>query len=104
MVVQGPPERLGACEELFTLLLSIPGLKLRLKTIVFTRACTQSVEVVQRQLHLMATAVSEVVGSSDLRLLFQHVLASGNILNQGTSKGGAQVRSEESLLACLTLL
>lgn len=99
------PARLGACERFFYLIMDLPDLKARLSAVLFTRAFPSSVANVRHHLHLMNTAASELRDSSDFRLLLQHILAVGNCLNEGTSKGGAQVRTRCLLgLPCYTRL
>ena len=63
----------------------------RLDAVVFTRSFASTSDSVRHHLALMNTAASELRGSLDFKLLLQHVLAVGNCMNMGTSKGSAQV-------------
>ena len=64
----------------------------RLDAIVFTRIFASTSVSISHHLELMNTAAKELRGSRDFKLLLQHVLAVGNCMNMGTSKGSAQVR------------
>jgi hypothetical protein len=82
---------LGTCEYFFMRLMDLPHLASRLSAVLFERTFSDNNKRLQDLLDLTVTAASDLRGSSDFRLLLQHILAVGNRLNQGTSKGGAQV-------------
>jgi len=87
------PARLGTCERYFAQVMDIPHLQARLDAVHFTRVFESTSRSVRHHLGLMNTAAAELRGSRDFKLLLQHVLAVGNCMNTGTSKGAAQVRS-----------
>jgi formin 2 len=74
------------------LLKDIPHLAARLSLTLFIRNFTPSIEAVQKPLDIINAAASELRKSTDFKFLLQTILAVGNVLNEGTSRGGAQVR------------
>ena len=71
--------------------MDIPHLAERLSCVLFKRNFDASVEQIEHHLGLMTSAATEVRESADFKLLLQFVLAVGNFMNSGTSKGAAQV-------------
>ncbi|RHY27144.1 hypothetical protein DYB32_007549, partial [Aphanomyces invadans] len=86
---EGDVAVLGETEKFFLAISDLPRLSNRLKAMEATLTFGQRYDDVKGKLKLLEQAYVDLKGSTKLLSLLEVVLAVGNYLNRGTSRGGA---------------
>ena len=86
---EGPKEDLGAVEQFFLAVSSVPRLPQRIDAMSFVNKFEGLHSDLQKRMELLRAAVTAVRGSKSLPVLLKYVLAVGNFLNGDTARGGA---------------
>eukprot|EP00467_Chlorarachnion_reptans_P021371 CAMPEP_0114497672 /NCGR_PEP_ID=MMETSP0109-20121206/6458_1 /TAXON_ID=29199 /ORGANISM="Chlorarachnion reptans, Strain CCCM449" /LENGTH=1511 /DNA_ID=CAMNT_0001675087 /DNA_START=1 /DNA_END=4536 /DNA_ORIENTATION=+ len=96
----GDAQRLGMAEKFFHCVGAIPRLRTRLEIIAFRQAFIPQLHHMEVSINIIELAIRQVNSSSALRESFATILALGNYMNSGTSKGncrGFSLRALERL-------
>lgn len=89
---------LGPAEQYFYHVMKIPRLPQRLQSWIYKRKFTSDVSELKLEMDTMQSAVNEVRSSKRLHALLKTVLAVGNYLNGGSSRGQAYGYQLDALL------
>eukprot|EP01026_Neomeris_dumetosa_P029712 TRINITY_DN24008_c0_g1_i3.p1 TRINITY_DN24008_c0_g1~~TRINITY_DN24008_c0_g1_i3.p1 ORF type:complete len:572 (+),score=42.80 TRINITY_DN24008_c0_g1_i3:723-2438(+) len=89
---------LGPVEKYFLEVKDIQRLEQRIECFIFMRSFDDIEHQVHEQLNIVEQALGQIFSSTDLVIFLQTVLTVGNILNAGTTKGGATGFKLDSLL------
>ena len=93
----GDVAQLADVEKLFLALSVIPRLKQRLDTFHFVRTFDDSFELVRAKVDTYENAINELHECDGIKKIFEVVLAIGNYMNGGTSRGQAYGFKIESI-------
>ncbi|GAQ82454.1 Actin-binding FH2 (Formin Homology) protein [Klebsormidium nitens] len=93
----GDKSLLGKCEQFFLELMSVPRIEAKLRVFSFKIEFNAQVEELKKTLTLIISAAKEVRESETLTRVMRQVLELGNIINQGTARGGAKAFKLDSL-------
>lgn len=96
----GGAQRLGMAESFFHCVGAIPRIRIRLEVIAFRQAFIPQLHNIEVSINSVELAIRQVNSSSAFREILAAVLAFGNYMNSGTSKGncrGFSLRALERL-------
>lgn len=99
---KGDVAKLREAERWFVAVNSVPRLSAKLAAVVFVAQFPAQATEAQRRLDVSASACHEVINSKRLKAVLDAILAIGNVMNEGTYKGGAQGFTLDSLLTLST--
>ena len=94
----GDKSKLGQVELYFMEVMSIPRLENRIDSLIYKKTFVSCIDKLKEELSILKQASSQVLGSYSLKLILEGVLAVGNYMNTGTSRGSADGFKIESLL------
>ena len=94
----GDVATLDRAEQYFRHVASIPGFEAKLNACIFKVEFGKSIANVRGALGTVSGAIGEIQGSRKLQKLLETILASGNIINEGTNLGNAAGCTLDSLL------
>ena len=87
-----PPEQF-----LFTMA-TVPRLQRKLVSLLFRRQFDVLISGAQKGMEVLKLACNEIKSSSRLKIILSTILAGGNVLNEGTMRGGAAALKLDSIL------
>lgn len=76
-------------EQFVLIVYPLEGLRSKLETWSFILAFDEDAEILLRSMDCLSSALSELMNSSELRIIFGIILSIGNYLNGGTIRGQA---------------
>jgi len=94
---EGPVEQLGKPEMFILAMASVPRYAIRTRCLQTQMTFDEKARELGEAIKLVSNAVDEIRSSSALKNVLAHMLAMGNYLNGGTSKGAAWGFKLESL-------
>ena len=94
----GDKKKLGSVEQYFMEVISIPRLENRIDSLIYKKTFVSCVDKLKDELSILKQASNQVLTSKCLKLVLEGVLAVGNYLNTGTSRGSAAGFKIASLL------
>jgi hypothetical protein len=94
----GDVATLDRAEQYFRHVASIPDFETKLNACIFKVEFAKSIANVRSALATVSGAIGEIQGSRKLQKLLETILASGNIINEGTNLGNAAGCTLDSLL------
>ena len=95
---KGEKAKLGQVELYFMEVMSIPRLENRIDALIYKKTFVSCVAKLKEELNTLKQASSQVLNSNSLKLILEGVLAVGNYLNTGTTRGSAAGFKIQSLL------
>jgi len=85
----GDKSLLGIPEKFYLEIMTIPRLEERLKANVSKRNFTTKIAAIRDSLEIISSALTQLKTCAKLQAIFEIILAVGNYLNGGTTRGGA---------------
>ncbi|KAL3682486.1 hypothetical protein R1sor_000508 [Riccia sorocarpa] len=95
----GDRSKLGPAERFLLALLDVPSSFQRLKSMLFRATFRDELLQIEEAITVLEMACKELKGNRTFSKLLEAVLKTGNRLNMGTYRGGAQAFKLETLLA-----
>jgi hypothetical protein len=77
---------------------TVPRLQRKLGTLLFRRQFDVLISGAQKGMEVLKLACNEIKSSNRLRIILSTILAGGNVLNEGTMRGGAAALKLDSIL------
>ncbi|KAG5182104.1 hypothetical protein JKP88DRAFT_349014 [Tribonema minus] len=100
---KGEPSELDEVTQLLLAISKVPRYTARMDSTIFIRAYVEDAERIEARVKMVHMAVMEALESKHLPKVLEIVLALGNFLNEGTSKGDAKGIKLASLLQLETV-
>jgi hypothetical protein len=94
----GEPAQLGPAEQFMRAIIDVPYLYQRLDALLFMAALPEEAAAVEQSFATLEVACEELRGSRLFKKLLEAVLKTGNRMNDGTFRGGAQAFKLDTLL------
>ncbi|XP_040379391.1 formin-like protein 18 [Oryza brachyantha] len=94
----GERSQLGPAEQFMRAIIDVPYLYQRLDTLLFMASLPEEAAAVEQSFATLEVACQELRGSRLFKKLLEAVLKTGNRMNDGTFRGGAQAFKLDTLL------